>query len=293
MAGLRQEPASAQTARAHSADSQARPRRWPRSPWAPLDVLVTVLGLLAGWTVLAWLINEPPLLLLPPPWNVASAFVEAAETRLAGDVVASMTEGITGWVVGCGLATIVGLVAGRFTPVANLLMPVIEVLRPISPLVWVPLGIVWFGIGFESKLFIVALTTFFIVVVSAYRGARSVSGHALRVADMVGMNRLRRLATVEFMAALPDLLVGWRLALAAAWGGVVISELVAANEGLGALQFRAIQAYDIPTIIVGMVCFAALGLLSNAVYQQLEKRMFPWSPSVRERRIASTTGGGA
>lgn len=277
-------------------------RRWPRSASIYLDTAVTMVALLVVWIVLALLVNSGPLTKIPLPWDVAKAFGSAWPTQGFGaatrggllvDILTSLKEGLVGWVLGCGTATIIGVLAGRIQPVARILMPVLEVLRPISPIVWVPLAMIWFGIGFQSKLFIVALTTFFIVLVPAFRGARQIDPEVVRVARMVGMGRARRLVQVEFMAAVPDVLIGWRLALAAAWGGVVIAELVAANSGLGQLQFLAIQAYDVPTIVVGMVCFAALGLITNALFLLAERRLFAWSPSVRADRSAATVGGEA
>lgn len=237
--------------------------------------LAAVATVLTGWAALAWAFHSPRLELFPPPWRVAARLVELARTELGGDVLASMREAAGGWVLGSALGIALGLLIGRVALARLLLRPVIDFLRFISPLAWVPLAILWFGIGYWSKASIIVLISLFTVVVNTVHGVASLDRETEKASRSLRLTWTQRLE-VGLMSALPDILVGLRYALGAAWGGVVLSELVAGDVGIGALESFGGQSFDVAQIMVGMVVLAALGYAANLGFVTAQRLLFPW-----------------
>ena len=232
----------------------------------------TILG---GWTLLAWVFHSPRLQLFPPPWQVAARLVELARTELAADVWASLQEAVGGWLLGSALGIALGLLIGRVTLARLLLRPVIDFLRFISPLAWVPLAILWFGIGYWSKASIIVLISLFTVVVNTVAGVAALDRETEKASRSLHL-RWRQRLEVGLMSAMPDILVGLRYALGAAWGGVVLSELVAGDVGIGALESFGGQSFDVAQIMVGMVVLAGLGYAANWGFVRAQRLLFPW-----------------
>ena len=231
---------------------------------------------LFAWSAVSWLTRNQSVQLFPPPWDVVKQAVALWHLRLPADIAASASEAIGGWIIGSLLSIVVGLLVGSVPILSQTVKPLIEVLRPVSPLAWVPLAIVWFGIGYWGKAFIVALITFFTVVMSAVEGASSIDPLLTRAAHMLGLRRLTFFWRVVAMNALPDILTGLQYSLATAWGGVIIAELVGANAGIGALELKAEQSYNVAGVVVGMLTIALLGYLGNAAFVVARGRLFPW-----------------
>ena len=230
---------------------------------------------LAGWLLLSWLFNSPRMALFPPPWSVAVRAVQLLRTELPADILASMGEALGGWLVGSAAALLVGTLIGRSPRAAFVLQPGVDFLRYISPLAWVPLAILWFGIGYWSKASIIALISFFTVVVNTAHGMASIDEETQKAARVLRLRPLHR-AEALVMSALPDILTGLRYALGVAWGGVVLAELVAGDVGLGALESYGGQSFDVAQIMVGMLTIALLGFGANAGFMALQRRAFPW-----------------
>jgi ABC-type nitrate/sulfonate/bicarbonate transport system permease component len=228
-----------------------------------------------GWMVLAWVFYSPRLELFPPPWRVASRLVELARTELAADILASLQVAAGGWALGSALGIALGMLIGRVALARLLLRPVIDFLRFISPLAWVPLAILWFGIGYWSKASIIVLISLFTVVVNTVQGVSSLDRESDKASRSLHLKWWQR-AEVGLMSAMPDILVGLRYALGAAWGGVVLSELVAGDVGIGALESFGGQSFDVAQIMVGMVVLAGLGYLANWGFVHAQRRLFPW-----------------
>lgn len=237
--------------------------------------LAAMASVLLGWVVLAWLFYSPRLQLFPPPWEVAVRFVQLARTELLGDIVASLQEAIGGWVLGSLLGVALGLLIGRVVLAGLLLRPLVDFLRFISPLAWVPLAILWFGIGYWSKASIIVLISLFTVVVNTVQGVSAMDADTAKASRSLRLTLVQRMQ-VGVMIAMPDILVGLRYALGAAWGGVVLSELVAGDTGLGALEGYGGQSFDVAQIMVGMGVLAGMGYAANWGFMRLQRRLFPW-----------------
>jgi ABC-type nitrate/sulfonate/bicarbonate transport system permease component len=207
---------------------------------------------------------------------VVVKLAEYARGDLVQDLLASLRVFLTGWVLGCLGATVLGIWIGRSRVAAGLFGPVVEALRPVSSIVWVPLAVVWFGFGFVSKIFLVGLAVFLVVIVYAVDGSRRIPGSLERTASMLGMTPLQRFRALVLPGALTEVLVGARVALMSGWGTVIVAELVAADFGLGAHLIAVQQSYDVPAVMATMLCFGLAGFVMNLVFTRLERTLLPW-----------------
>ena len=237
---------------------------------------------LAVWTLLAqWLATGGGVInRLPPPWRVLRDLAAYASGELWRDVLFSLRVFAIGWVLGAVSATLIGLTLGRVPMLGNVLIPVIEAIRPVSSIAWVPLSIVWFGFGLTSKVFLVGLAVFLVVIVYAIDGSRRIPHDLERTATMLGMTGWQRFRTLVLPGTLTEVLIGSRVALMAGWGTVIVAELVAADSGLGAHLIAVQQSYNVPAVMATMLCFALTGFLMSAVFAGIERRLMPWRHDV-------------
>ena len=233
---------------------------------------------LAAWTLLAYLLAGGGGVInrLPTPLRVARDLLRYASADLARDVLSSLRVFLLGWLGGVVCATLAGLLLGRVRLLANVFLPVVEAIRPVSSIAWVPLSIVWFGFGLTGKVFLVGLAVFLVVIVYALDGARRIPPDLVRTASMLGMNARQRFASLVLPGTLAEVLIGSRVALMAGWGTVIVAELVAADSGLGAHLIGVEQSYDVPAVMATMACFALTGFAMNALFTLAERRLMPW-----------------
>lgn len=217
---------------------------------------------------------------LAGPVEVAVELVDYTRNELVTDLWASLKVFFGGWGVGGALAILAGLLMGRVRPIGRALLPIVEAIRPVSSIVWLPLSIVWFGFGYTSKAFVVGLAVFLVVVVYTLDGSARVPVDVSRTAIMLGMGRFRRFRFVILPATLGETVTGLRVALMAGWGTVIIAELVAANSGLGYRLIRAQQSFDIAAVMATMAAFGVSGFLLDSLFSIVEKRLIPWRSTV-------------
>jgi ABC-type nitrate/sulfonate/bicarbonate transport system permease component len=209
---------------------------------------------------------------------VARNIVSYAADGLAADLVASLRVFTVGWVAGTVSAALTGLALGRIGLLRRMFVPVIETIRPVSSIAWVPLSVVWFGFGLAEKVFLVGLAVFLVVVVYALDGARRIPPDLERTATMLGMNPWQRFLALVLPSTLVEVLIGARLALMAGWGTVIVAELVAADQGIGAHLVAVQQSYDVGAVVATMACFGVTGLVMNTAFNWIEARLVPWRP---------------
>jgi NitT/TauT family transport system permease protein len=169
----------------------------------------------------------------------------------------------------CGIPF--GLLLGWSPPAATTVNPVIQMLRPISPLAWIPLSIVWFGVSDLAAVFLIFLAAFFPVVVATMNGVRNVPRMFLHAGKNFGLTDATLLRRVVFPAALPQVLVGLRIALGVAWLVVVAAEMIAVDSGLGYLIIDSRNAgkrYDL--VVAGMLLIGLIGLGLDFTIRRLE-----------------------
>jgi taurine transport system permease protein len=254
------------------------PRRLP--PRALAWVLGAAGGVvaIAAWTLLSQRLAHGGGVInrLPGPLAVARELVQYAGSELVKDLAFSLRVFAIGWLIGAAGAAVTGLLLGRARWLGNVFLPVVEAIRPVSSIAWVPLSIVWFGFGLTSKVFLVGLAVFLVVIVYAVDGSRRVPPDLERTATMLGMSAWQRFRSLVLPGTLAEVLIGSRVALMAGWGTVIVAELVAADSGLGAHLISVEQSYDVPAVIATMICFGVTGLMMNGAFSYAERRLMPW-----------------
>jgi ABC-type nitrate/sulfonate/bicarbonate transport system permease component len=253
----------------------------PRLSLRALRVVLGVAGVVVAigvWWLLSRLLAHGGGVInrLPPPLAVFYELVHYARGDLWRDLVFSLRVFAIGWGVGVVLATVTGLVLGRSQLLGDIFLPIVEAIRPVSSIVWVPLSIVWFGFGLTSKVFLVGLAVYLVVIVYAIDGSRRVPPDLERTATMLGMNEWQRFVSLVLPGTLTEVLIGSRVALMAGWGTVIVAELVAADSGLGAHLIGVEQSYDVPAVMAAMICFGLAGFVMNAAFSFVERRLTPW-----------------
>jgi ABC-type nitrate/sulfonate/bicarbonate transport system permease component len=258
-------------------------RRPSDHPW--VLGLAGAAGAVAIWTASAFWMKGGggAISRLPTPWTVLSELVAYARGDLVFDLAASLRVFLAGWLIGCIAATACGILIGRSRIAAALFEPVVEAVRPVSSIVWVPLAVVWFGFGFVSKVFLVGLAVFLVVIVYAIDGSRRIPFDLQRTAAMLGMNPIQRFRALILPSVLTEALIGARVALMSGWGTVIVAELVAADFGLGAHLIAVQQSYDVAAVMASMLCFGIAGFVMNMAFARLEKRLLSWRPQEEAR----------
>ena len=211
--------------------------------------------------------------LFPTPLEVFRGLAElASQGLLLKYIVASLFR--VSW--GFGLAVFVGvplgLVLGWFPMAFAALNPFIQILRPISPIAWIPVAILWFGVKDTAPIFLIFLASVFPITVSAMAAVQNMQQVYLRAAQNFGLSGILLFRRVILPAALPQIITGIRIALGVAWLVVVAAEMIAVNSGLGYLIIDARNAgkrYDL--VVAGMVMIGLIGLVLDLLVRQLEK----------------------
>jgi ABC-type nitrate/sulfonate/bicarbonate transport system permease component len=169
-----------------------------------------------------------------------------------------------------------GLAMGLYRPFERMFDGLIGLFRPIPPLAWVPLSILWLGIGTLSVVFITFLAAFFAVLINTIAGARAVDHLHVRAALSLGAGRRRMMTHVVMPSVAPYIFTAFRIALGVSWMSIVAAELVAASSGLGYMIMYYREVLRTDAIIVGMLTIGVIGLLMDLATRRLELRLMPW-----------------
>jgi taurine transport system permease protein len=274
---LRERVADAATA-GHAPAPVPKKRTWRPRP------AVFFLGSLAFWLVL-WTVAASmqivPPLFLPSPATVAYRFVTTtsggfADATLLQHAVASLVRVFSALALALLLGVPLGMGMGLFPSVRALFDPVIEAYRPIPPLAYLPLVVIWFGIGEGPKILLIFLAILPAIALSTAAGVRAVPSERINAARTLGASRAQVLTDVILPNALPDILVGARIGLAVGWSTLVAAELVAATRGLGFMIQTASNFLVTDVVIVGILTIAIIAFAMEFAMRFLERRLTPW-----------------
>ena len=232
----------------------------------PLALVSMLLGL---WSLI---VIRSRSAIFPTPWKVVTGAAELiSDGTLFEHIAASLLRVGTGFLVATAVALPLGLWMGRVTLVYRTLNPIFQILRPISPIAWIPIAILWFGIGDASPIFLIFISTVFPLVVQTATGVHSIEPRFVQAAENFGVPRWKLYLKVIWPAALPQVIVGMRISLGVAWLVVVAAEMIALRSGLGYMIIDARNAgnrYDL--VVSGMVVIGLIGLLLDALMRRLE-----------------------
>jgi ABC-type nitrate/sulfonate/bicarbonate transport system permease component len=257
---------------------------------APLPRWRQWLGRIAHlWLLIAFLVTwefasvygrriNPQLdVMLPPPTAVVSAAADLLHRHV---LFTHIFDSLYRVLLAVGSASVLGvplgLAMGWSVRVRRAVDPLLEFIRPIPPLAWIPLSILWFGIGDMQIVYIIFLAAFFPIVLNSMAGARDVDDYLVRAGLSLGASRRELFRTVVLPAALPQIFTGIRVGLGIGWMALVAGELVAAPSGLGYMINNARTLFRSDYILLGMVLIGALGLALDYVMRQLIRLTMPW-----------------
>ena len=241
-----------------------------------LWTVASISGFLAIWTVASWQIGNA--VLLPDPGAVVAGFVALIrDGTLLPDVAASMKRVLGGFAIASLVAVPLALLMAFSRPVNLLLSPVVNFLRPIPPIAWIPIAILWFGIGDPPSYFITAVAAFFPIFINSYAGGRSVRPEHVHAARSLGAGPQALFLRVYLPSALPMISTGLRIGLGQSWMAVVTAELIAAHSGLGYMIQANRLALETSLVLVGMCVIGLLGAAMSTVLEVFERVvLIPW-----------------
>jgi len=231
---------------------------------------LTVLALLIG----AWwlVVVETQSVIFPTPWQVVTGTGELMQNgALWEHIGASLFRVGSGFLLAVAFAVPLGLWMGWVRGAFTTLNPIFQMLRPISPIAWIPIAILWFGVGNASPIFLIFISSVFPMVVQTTSGVHTIERRYLRAAANFGVSRATVFRRVVIPAALPQIIVGMRIGLGVAWLVVVAAEMIALRSGLGFLIIDSRNAgnrYDL--VIAAMIIIGLIGLLLDGLMRLLE-----------------------
>jgi NitT/TauT family transport system permease protein len=224
---------------------------------------------------------------LPPPSEVARVWYDlvTGATGLAGrysgtwadHAFASLWRVLLGFAWSTALGITLGIFIGLSKLTERFIDPTIQVLRNVPVTAWVPLSLIFFGIGNQPAIFLIGLGAFFPAVLNTTHGVRQVNNTLYKSAMMMGANRKELITRVIIPAALPSILTGVRLSMGIAWVLVVVAEILAVRSGLGYLLNDAYQFYRNDVVIAAMISIGLFGYLSDLLIVTLSNRVLRWN----------------
>lgn len=262
-----QEAAPAVTKPADGEAARQRPR------WALFSGLSH--GLLAvGSLVLAFLIWQflstvlfNPFLIPPPLEVIRTAIPMLMTGEILGDVAISMTRVVVGFATGSLAGVVTGVLLGRIRLLHDLLDPIIELLRYLSPTAMIPIAVIWFGIGELSKYFLIFWGTFFIVVINTTAGVWRAPVARQRAAQCLGANQLQIFVLVVIPSAVPYIVTGMRVAMASSFMSIIPAEILAADSGIGYLLQKSSMLLQTNRIFVALLTICVLGFIVDRIFR--------------------------
>lgn len=248
-----------------------------------LGLIVPVAFLALWWTVAA--LGVFPKTVLPSPESVAIALFEwAFGDRSGGDYSGTLASAIhasgqrvlAGYAIAVTLGILIGVPTGAYKIMGKLLDPFIHLLRPIPVTAWVPLSLVFFGFGFGGAIFLVALGSFFPIVVNTIEGVRGANRSLVKVGRMLGASDLKLLWFFILPASLPSVFVGLRLGMGISWVLIIVAEMMSVKSGIGYTLLDAYSFGRFDVVIAAMIMLGVMGFLSDRVIVAIQAKVLRW-----------------
>jgi NitT/TauT family transport system permease protein/taurine transport system permease protein len=230
-----------------------------------------VIGL-AIWQFLSSFVFNP--LLIQPPFEVfRTAIPMAASGEIFSDIAISMTRIMVGFITGSAVAIVMGVLLGRLRLLHDLLDPIFELLRYLSPTAMIPIAVIWFGIGEMSKYFLIFWGTFFIVLINTTAGVWRTPVTRQRAAQCLGANQLQIFVQVVIPSAVPYIVTGMRIAMASSFMSIIPAEILAADSGIGYLLQKSSMLLQTNRIFVALMTICILGFVVDRAFRLLVDRV--------------------
>lgn len=256
--------------------SSGKRRRYRLLSGFILPVIIIIIWQLIG--SLGWVTKT----VLPTPWEIILAAKNLAVSGvLFTNMKVSIIRAACGFVIGGGLGLALGTLVGLSAKSESLLDPTLQMVRTIPHLAITPLFILWFGLGEESKILLIGLGAFFPLYVNTFLGIRKVDAKLFEVARILEFSKWKQIKLLIVPSALPNILLGIRLSLGAAWLSLVVAELMGSTAGLGYMLMDARQFSNTDIVFVGIIIFAIVGKLTDSLVRLMEKHFLKWQDTYK------------
>jgi sulfonate transport system permease protein len=251
-------------------------RAWNSQSFRLLQYVLLPLGVIAVWETLCRTGVFRPVA-LPSPLKVAATLWGLVTSgQIFVHVGASILRVLEGFVVAAALGLVLGVGIGISKTLERTTDLMIQLLRPIPPIAWIPLAILWFGIGETSKVFIIFLGAFFPIIISAVDGIRQTDSRHVEVAKVLEVSRWKFVRRVVLPGAVPSIITGLRVGLGTAWVCVVAAEMIAAEKGVGYVIVDGRELSRPDMVIAGMISIGAIGKLMDVLLKKWGSRLVRW-----------------
>lgn len=257
--------------RTTATDAKLSPR--PAHPWLASLALRTIFLTTASFVIalLTWQFLSTVLFnpfLVPPPLEVfRTAIPMVVSGEILADVSISMTRVLVGFVTGSLAGIVIGVLLGRIRLLHDLLDPIMELMRYLSPTAMIPIAVIWFGIGEMSKYFLIFWGTFFIVLINTTAGVWRTPIARQRAAECLGANQLQIFVMVVVPSAIPYIVTGMRVAMASSFMSIIPAEILAADSGIGYLLQKSSMLLQTNRIFVALLTICVLGFIVDRIFR--------------------------
>jgi len=237
-------------------------------------------GIIIGWEIIAIFLNNP--FILPRLEAVLAVLLNPTvdilgNGNLIDNAVISLQRVLAGFVVAAVLAIPLGIGMGRSETIHEIFDSVMQLLRPIPPLAWVPLALAWFKIGLVSMVFIIGMGAFFPILLNTLDGVKGVKKTWIEAAEILGARERQILAQVILPGAAPTIWTGMRVGFGIAWMCVVAAEMMpGTNSGIGYLIISSYNWGQVPVIIAGIIVIGIIGIVVDYMFKVVDRRSFRW-----------------
>lgn len=241
---------------------------------------ISIVAVIAFWVFLTSTGRVKPII-LPPPADVLEGLIDVYNGYLGvpwyEHFKASLVVMLTGYFAAIAVGVPLGVAIAWWKPVETLFSPLLAIFRPIPPPAWIPLAILWFGIGLAGKAFIVFVAAVVPCIMNSYLAIKSTPPELIASARSLGASQRTLLLEVALPSGLPAILTGLRIALGTSWATIVAAELVVSLAGFGFLIMNGYRNLESQIVMVGMIAVALLGYIMNWLFLAIEKRLLPWA----------------
>jgi sulfonate transport system permease protein len=252
---------------------------WKTLPWQQFAPWVVPIVLLILWQLLA----DAGLIatrVLPAPTEIFKAGLQlAASGELLRNVQISTWRALVGFLIGGGIGLFLGVLNGFFPIAEQFIDSSVQMIRNIPHLAMIPLVILWFGIGDQARIFLVALGVLFPIYINTFHGIRSIDPGLIEMGRVYGLRPRDLFWQIILPGALPSVLVGVRYALGVMWLTLIVAETIAANSGIGYMAMNAREFMQTDVVVLSILLYALLGKLADSIVRVFEKWWLPWHPS--------------
>jgi sulfonate transport system permease protein len=256
------------------------------SPWLVPAALLLLWELAADTGLLASRVLPSPSATLRAGWDALVSGV------LLEHVAVSSWRALVGLAIGGSLGFLLGLLNGTAPAAERLFDSTLQMLRNVPHLAVIPLVILWFGIGEEAKIFLVAAGVLFPIYLNTFHGIRTADRGLVEMARSYGLSRAELFWRIILPGALPSILVGLRCALGIMWLTLIVAETISASTGIGYMTMNAREFLQTDVVLLGIIVYALLGKLADTLTRALERRCLAWHPAFQANTTAHTQTAG-